>query len=331
MADYSVSTAEELMSAINSALSGGDTNTSIRLTADIDFNNSPYYNWNSDFLNVYSTISMYGWIITIDGDNHKLTNIYCKSDKSVLVLGINNGTINIKNLTIEAITTNGTVADIKFTTNFENVTFNIKAYNVDSRHLFNMPQAWRITFTNCIFNLYLTNTTNASMSLFFCYNRDSSYSNIFDEFYSCIFKLRNATDKIVYIFDMTTGLFGRDACYLENCAIFYNDVGSKTLDYESYTHKISSGDYPTLINTYIASFGTVNKKPMLTIHNENSDNPNHTVQSCFVDSDKIKPVVSSNILTPSSGTVGGVTALTTAQCKDRNKLSEIGYIFAEET
>jgi hypothetical protein len=134
----------------------------------------------------------------------------------------------------------------------------------------------------------------------------------------------------MYIFNMTTNLSGRDSCYLENCAIFYNDVGSKTLDYDSgHAHKISSRDFPTLINTYIASFGTVTKKPMLWIHDSSKNN--HTVQSCFVDSDKIKPLISNQAIAPSSGTVGGVTALTTAQCKDRNKLHEIGYIFAEET
>lgn len=324
MADYSVSTAEELMSALSQCINHDESDT-VTLTADIDFNNSPYYNWNSDFISLYTSAAFSGKVVTIDGDGHKLTNIYCKSGNKVLYLGIFSGTINIKNLTIEAITTNGTVALIIYPTNFENVTFNIKAYNEDNG-LFILSMANKINFTNCIFNIYLTNTSNTSMILFRMESSGTSLNT--KDFYSCIFKIRNATDSYLCLFNIPNGT------YLENCAIFYNEVGTKTPDYTgSYYSKISLDDIAYLINTYIAAFGTVTKKPKIIITAGNNTSYGVRVQSCFVDADKINPYVNdyNNPITPSSGTVEGVTALTTEQCKDKDKLSEIGYIFAEET
>ena len=70
-----VSTCAEFIAAIN-------TNSDINITADLDFNEDPYYRQSGNFAELRLTN---GGTRTIYGNNHTLSNIYIRPQKCFIV------------------------------------------------------------------------------------------------------------------------------------------------------------------------------------------------------------------------------------------------------
>ena len=336
------------------------TEYKINIMNDIDMNNSPYYMWDDNFFytNCMPRTHRSGpssqedyWVdFTIDGKGHTISNIYCFNNHVVFNIYIDgnhgnnvaNHKLTIKNLTVEAICNSSAliwVAGAYTRPNLEidSCMFNCKiyAYNVWSKpgYIYNsrLTSAFIYAnigdetytnniFVNCIFNLVIMSTQSvANNTTHMCL----MYFNVYRQYYGgikntsfngCIFKIRNNTDKALQL-DYIDSARGRE--YMRNCGFFYNEEGPYTLtqltQYLCYALKSD--------NTFFASFGNLrsDRQGARYIINVNAAKTN-----CFYDKNKLNVNSDYNV-------VGTMAALTTEQCKDRDKLSEIGYIFCEES
>lgn len=336
------------------------TEYKINIMNDIDMNNSPYYMWDDNFFytNCMPRTHRSGassqedyWIdFTIDGKGHTISNIYCFNNHAVFNINIDgdhgdnvaNHKFTIKNLTVEAICNSSALIWVSGTYTRPNLEidscmFNCKiyAYNVWCRpgYVFSsrLTSAFIFTnigsetytnniFVNCIFNFVImstqsvaSNTTHMCLMYFYVYRQ--YYGGIKNtSFNGCIFKIRNNTDKALQL-DTVEGVRGRE--YMRNCGIFYNEEGPYTLTNTThYLCYVLKSD-----NTFFASFGNLrsDRQGARYIINVNAAKTN-----CFYDKNKLNVNSDYNV-------VGTMAALTTEQCKDRDKLSEIGYIFCEES
>lgn len=316
---FDVSTAQELKEAF-------ETNTDdnvpiiINILNNINYNQSPYYRWMSHFLypNTYTKID-----ITINGNGHTLSNIYVYPGCSFICIpsSYNARVIKINDLTFEIITNNGGVLSyVQYGAEFhlENCIFNVRAYDMPGSGMFDLVSL-NHEFINCVFNILLSSLSANSRFIF--HELDTTRGSLYE---ACIFKIRNFTQRNIIV--MSTAA----TTTIDNCAFFYNDVGSVQPDYNNNSHYLLSNrdNKNNFINSYIASFDyypAMAVRPSIILNAGYFSN----ITSSFYDVTKL------NIrLNFTGGTYASYppyfNACTTAQCKDSAYLSSIGYIFCEE-
>lgn len=300
---------------------------------------------NSDFFKFVKNYGpSNGCTLIINGNGHTISNAYIYPNHSLFCIDAGSGvnTFTLNDLKIEAITNDSLVLrSYAPNISINNSVFNIKCYNLantdSSSYIDRCPISIMCSnndikyFTNCVFNFYVASSGSSSYSiLIYCDTSNSSYQPKY-YFEACIFKIRNFADNDL-------NLFGCSQVTLDNCAIFYNYVGNDSPS-KLYVHHETHKGYSTKIqNTYFTSFGTAtNPKPIIGVYYATSADyvPSRYILSSFYDSDKVN---CKGYYYTSTGwrweTLSGTDncyPLTTAQCKDPSKLSEIGYIFAEET
>lgn len=243
--------------------------------------------------------------------------------------------------------TNGCIFNIKFDNSYDYSTnymylfdYSTSVYTL-STSSYTYPRA-----VNCIFNIYISAQSVNHRPLFKCNSDSTSDFGSMTVFESCEFRIRNNTDKLICIFQ----LMNNYKFLIDNCAIFfadikqYDDPNQRTSSilfddqyisadsrhligrYENYSGYIKALFY----NSYIAAFGDD--------FNSGHNDPIYFYLSCtdtnqiipatsFYDKNKIFIGAQSEYVTSETT---GFSALTTAQCKDKTTLSNIGYLFAEE-
>ena len=311
---------------------------------------------------------------------HSITNIYLRQGSVFLNIEYaGNDPINVspamKNIDIEVVSNSGYVVynsgdssqSKKDNRIFHNVCFNIKAYNL-TKPLFYLKRAYNyaetgspyglIQFENCVFNIYIAviNNTDDTKNNIITVDSTENYSGTIN-FYSCIFRIRNASNKVYSIvYDIK---YGNNSPMLvlkmDNCAIFLQDIGAEKPPYQNEdspaatfgkvcilrvnARTINTGSNCfKFVNSYIAAFGDVSatdKVQVLLVGYGIAWNGLTTYaancSSSFYDSDKVKVLYWVGGSYPQEVDQVWLRPLTTAECKDTNKLSEIGYIFCEET
>lgn len=201
---------------------------------------------------------------------------------------------------------------------------------------------------NCIFNIYIAAASNDDNHLFSASTLSGTDFGIMTIFESCEFRIRNNTDKVMSIFK-NTAAYGSDYRFLiDNCSFFladikqYDDPSKRTTNFSSNVmHKLGTltsfgyapnVGYPKCLfyNSFIAAFGdnfNSGSNDPIYVEGYSDDNNRYIFASSFYDKSKIKFCNYYEDI-PLEST--GFSALTTAQCKDKTTLSNIGYLFAEE-
>lgn len=335
MATVNVGTCAEFIAAIS-------TNSDINITADLDFNEDPYYRQTENFatLNIVT-----GGSKTINGNGHTLSNIYIRPQKCFIVgnLTTSNSSclISFNDLKFEFITNDSTLIyfeqNKEYTLSFNNCEFNCRSYSIGNSGDTAYPPILkvkgdsgnyiqRLQCTNCVFNIYMTTASSNQSCLLYSYADNGTAVADRTRFESCIFKIRNATDKRVVIVNC------RDTqTTFSNCAIFYNDVGNVKPTYEiSKVNYVSAGGAATFANSYVAAFGDVpsDEKPIFLFGERYNGSGSYYITTSFYDKDKI--IMGWKASFPIENYANGMKGLTTTECKSSSKLSEIGYIFCEE-
>jgi hypothetical protein len=339
-----VTTAAELVAALQREISN-PVDATVEIMNDIDFNNSPYYFMpNSNFINLASYSRSYDR--TINGNGHTLSNIYVYPGYSFIANSSARG-LKINDLTIEAILNDASLIKISTSTSdaieMTDCVFNVRCYNLGKTSA-NKPfialdsSDYGVKIINCVFNFYISSAGSNVIELLDVRNTLSSiHIGLYE---SCIFKIRNATNSDIYMFNCQEGS-GSDTTYgllLDNSAIFYNDVGST----QGGEVKLTTSNYKRvrLSNSYVASFGSLKEgftKPVFWVSNSTATGKNafrDFLYNSFYDKDKItlKAHYYSGTYWQEATltTEDNCADLTTAQCKDPDKLTEIGYIFSSE-
>ena len=354
MADVTISTFDQFKDAIGNS----DTvDVNYVLTQDIDLNNDKYNWWTNDFIT--DSGSGKG---TIDGGytdsqgnlkRHIIANAYVYPTKHFFLDCFNcadntmdTARVAMKNLEFEIILNNASFLwnspkfGFKVSTNimFENCIFNIRAYNITNSYpIFYLAAArsyQRFIFKNCVFNLYLQTSAENIINIF--RNNSSDADKLYFE--ACIFKIRNATKKFISMSNS-----GQD-CEItyDNCAVFYNDIGQGPAYSSMLCNSMGAILYDghsrlRIINCYFSSFGpapTARPRFSVAYGTDTTDSAIQNISNSFFDVNKLDCCIFRN----SGNDVISITnpesikcaALTTAQCKDPNKLNEIGYIFSSE-
>ena len=356
-----VSTAQQLMTAYNNAT----IDTTIKVIGDIDFNKGQYSDWENNFFVGIDQPSASAFTTTLDGSwedsqgntqNRTISNIFLYPDKSLFYSSSSRSNIlNCKNLTFEVVSNGGRMYDSSQKCTFENCIFNVRLYSHKHIQFYGGMGSNRIggflLFKNCVFNFYITTCIENNIPLFTAKATTSGSDTYPVIIKSCIFKIRNATDKfITFVENSGNSLPAK----IYNSAIFYNDVGTVQPQYRiikdsNYCmpncHHITS---PTksindkIMNTYISSFDyyplpTGFVKPIILAFNYRTSSDtsaaiSDVISTSFYDGSKIDVYMNNtyDTTTPVSNYTGFLTKLTTAQCKNPAKLSEIGYLFSEE-
>ena len=313
---------------------------------------------------------------------HSITNIYLRKGSIFMNIPFAaNQPINIspamKNIDIEVVSNsgyivynigNGGTSYFKDNRIFHNVCFNIKAYNLVNP-LFYMRRAYSyaetgsgapyglIQFENCVFNIYIAviNNTDDTKNNIITVDTTSGASGIVN-FYSCIFRIRNASNKVYSIVcDTKTNSAPMLVLKMDNCAVFLQDIGVGKPPYQDgdspaqtfgkvcilrvNSNNINiNADCFKFVNSYIAAFGDIlaaEKAQVLLVGYGIAYNGLTTYatncSSSFYDKNKVKVLYWVGGSYPQEVDQVWLRALTTTECKDTNKLSEIGYIFCEET
>ena len=358
MSTVNVATAEQLITAINTETT---ENTTIKVIGDIDFNSGPYSDWEDNFF-VPTSSSAPSYTTTLDGSledsqgntpNRTISNIFIYPDKCLFYNKYSTSNkIICKNLTFEIVNNGGYLCDTRSKKCiFENCIFNVRLFSNNYVQFFasNDRLEGILTFKNCVFNFYISSSIgNITLIKAPASNSGSDVYPVIIK--SCIFKIRNATNKFITLVENTGNYYTPAKIY--NSAIFYNDVGTVQPPYSlnkddnkmiRKCHHITS---PTvcvknrIMNTYISSFDcyplpTGFVKPIIVAFNYEDINGSRItdiINTSFYDGSKID--VYMNYINDNSTIIdnytGFCTKLTTEQCKDPAKLSEIGYIFSEE-
>lgn len=367
MAEYHVSTIDELFTLLKDFT---DLDKTIFIDNDIDFNNTDYWNKDANFCTIpytdYSTL----YTITINGQNHSLTNIYLYPGRSFIAINAPTGSsssakvglvkLNLKNIKFEVMSNSSYFIRYIPRLDFDNCQFNMKLYGIVGNTMFYCNGAnisASVVATNTLFNIYI-NSTGAGFS----YDGNTNYGQVMIidttgdgssslRIESSVIKIQNRTPYALGCY----GRYGIFYCYgyysqntiINNSAIFYNDVGNTKPDYstemsiykyicitnQGYTSGSSNRCLTKTINSYFASFGTPSNKPKIVVSFCNySATPRTATSSCFFDNDKLDCYYfSTSYYMSIIDKSYGCASLTTAQCKDPDALSEAGYIFAEET
>lgn len=356
-----VSTAEQLRTAYNNAT----TDTTIKVIGDIDFNRGQYSDWEDNFFVGIDNGSLGAITTTLDGSwedsqgntqNRTISNIFLYPDKSLFYSSSSRSNIlNCKNLTFEVVSNGGCMCNLRQKCTFENCIFNVRLYSHKNIQFYGDMGSNRIggflSFKNCVFNFYITTCIKNDIPWFRAKVSTSGTAIYPVVIKSCIFKIRNATDKFITLVENNGG-----SCpaKIYNSAIFYNDVGAVQPPYSiikdgnNYMpncHHImfpeSSTSDNRIMNTYISSFDyyplpTGFVKPIILAFNYSTSSGTSSltdiVSTSFYDGSKIDVYMNNsyNGSPPVDNYTGCLTKLTTAQCKDPAKLSEIGYLFSEE-
>ena len=359
-----VSTAEELRTAYNTTAK--DKDTTIKVNSDIDFNVGKYSDWEYNFFSApLSSSTPTTYTTTLDGSwvdsqgntqNRTISNIFLYPNSCLFYSGsyLSNALI-CKNLTFEVVSNAGAILSTDQKCTFENCIFNVRLYSHKYNQFYGETTdrvSGFLQFKNCVFNFYISSCKSNDIALF-----NISIGNSGSTVYpiiikSCIFKIRNASDKFITLVSGAGGGY-KVPSKIYNSAIFYNDVGavqppySTTKDNGGYISNCNHITNSTnviadrIMNTYIASFdyyplpaGFV--KPIIIAFNYNDSSGTKIpdiINTSFYDGSKIDVRMNKGGYTidPIDNYTGFCTKLTTEQCKDPAKLSEIGYMFSEET
>lgn len=337
-----VTTAAELVAALQRTISGSNpADATVEIMNDIDFNNSPYYFMpNSNFITLTSD-QYQNYVRTINGNGHTLSNIYVYPGYSFIVNGNARG-LKINDLTIEAILNDASLIKIGSTSNaieMTNCVFNVRCYNLGKTYDIkpfvasdSSSSTSGAKIINCVFNFYISSAGSYNVALLETSNASSTLYMVIYE--SCIFKIRNATNHDIYMFKCQDSSVN-PGLLLDNSAIFYNIVG---LTQGGECH-LTIDCKARMSNSYVASFGSLEEgstKPVFWVCNSSETGEiayRQYLYNSFYDKDKITVKAMyyysywrETILT----TDDNCANLTTAQCKDPDKLTEIGYIFSSE-
>lgn len=359
MSTVNVATAEELMTAYNN----GSTNVdkTIKVIGDIDFNSGQYSDWENNFFVSPAASSGGIYTTTLDGSwedsqgntkNRTISNIFLYSGKVLFYNSSAGNKLICKNLTFEVVGNGANICDAYQKCSFENCVFNVRLYSNKYNQFYGKPPSRTgefLLFKNCVFNFYIASNKYDNTALFAIEINDSGSTIYPIIIKSCIFKIRNASNKFITLVS-SRGSYNVP-CKIYNSAIFYNDVGavqppySITKDSAGYMPNCNHIVNPTnviadrIMNIYIASFdyyplpaGFV--KPIIVAFNYNDSSGTKIpdiINTSFYDGSKIDVRMNyKGHTTIEDNYTGFLTKLTTAQCKDPAKLSEIGYIFSEE-
>ena len=200
---------------------------------------------------------------------------------------------------------------------------------------------------NCIFNIYIAAASNDNNHLFSVSTSSATDFALMTVFESCEFRIRNNTDKIMSIFKNVSN--SEYKFLIDNCSFFladikqYDDPSKRTTTYdENKMHKLGTltpasfapnVGYPKCLfyNSFIAAFGddfNSGSNDPIYVEGLQNDTNRYIFATSFYDKSKIK------FCDWNYGDVTqeptGFTALTTAECKNKKALSDIGYLFAEE-
>lgn len=355
-----VSTAEELRTAYNTDA----IDKTIKVIGDIDFNSGPYSDWeNNFFVAPRSSSSSSTYTTTLDGSwedsqgntqNRTISNIFLYPNTCLFYSGSSlcNALI-CKNLTFEIVSNAGAMCTVSRKCTFENCIFNVRLYSHRYIQFYGSMDGRTngfLSFKNCVFNFYITSCIENEIALFKATTNVSGVSESYPVIIkSCIFMIRNATDKFITLVDNYGTLL---PAKIYNSAIFYNDVGTVQPQYSTTKdgnyrmrncHHITSptnSNLDKIMNTYISSFDyyplpTGFVKPIIAAFNyrDGSITIPDIVSTSFYDGSKIEVYMNDTYgsTAPVDNYTGCLTKLTTEQCKDPAKLSEIGYMFSEET
>ena len=241
--------------------------------------------------------------------------------------------------------TSGCVFNVKFDNSYD--------YSENYMYLFDYSDMAYMNYqyyfsraVNCIFNIYISAQAVNHRPLFKTASQSTADFSLMTVFESCEFRIRNNTDKLICIFGTTYNY----KFLIDNCAIFFSDIKQyddpdqrtttflKDGQYISADSRHIIGRYQTyygyvkalFYNSYIAAFGDD--------FNSGHNDPIYFWLDC-ADANQIIPATSfydkNKIFIGKNGDydpaeTSGFSALTTAQCKDKTTLSNIGYLFAEE-
>ena len=241
--------------------------------------------------------------------------------------------------------TNGCIFNIKFDNSYDigNNYMHLFDYysNIYFNTGYNYPRA-----VNCIFNIYISAAAENHRPLFKVNSQSASDFGNMTIFESCEFRIRNNTDKLLCIFHMMANY----KFLIDNCAFFLADIKQ----YDDPTKRTSSlydqnfgigtstrhamGRYDTgyigylkalFYNSYVAAFGNdfnSGSNDPIYISMDPTDTNIIIPATSFYDKNKIFMTWDASTTQETTG----FSALTTAQCKDKTALSNIGYLFAEE-
>lgn len=366
MAEYHVSTIDDLFTLLKDFT---DLDKTIFIDNDIDFNDTDYWNKDANFCTIPYTDKSVLYTITINGQNHSLTNIYLYPGRSFIAINAPTGSsstasvglvkLNLKNIKFEVMSNSSYFIRYIPRLDFDNCQFNMKLYGITGNTMFycrgaNIPAS--VVATNTLFNIYINSTGSG-----FSYTGSTNYGQVMKIEYeyngstslrieSSVIKIQNRTPYALGCY-AKYGMFYCDGYYsqntiINNSAIFYNDVGNTKPNYSTdmslykyicITNQGYTGNSPNkcmtkTINSYFASFGTPSNKPIIAVSFYNSSaNPRTEISSCFFDNDKLACYYHTGSGMTKIDKSYGCAQLTTAQCKDPDALSEAGFIFAEET
>ena len=242
--------------------------------------------------------------------------------------------------------TNGCIFNVKFDNSYDYSTSYMYLFDYSENNYTTDAGYSYARAVNCIFNIYISAQSVNHRPLFKCVSSSTSDFGLMTVFESCEFRIRNNTDKLICIFELITN----HKFLIDNCAIFFADIKQ----YDDPTQRTSRlnnpdsspsnnvrhliGRYDTyygyvkalFYNSYIAAFGD----DFNSGHNDPiyfwidcTDTNQIIPATSFYDKSKIFIGYDSDYDTAQTT---GFSALTTAQCKDKTALSNIGYLFAEE-
>ncbi|MEE3397865.1 MAG: hypothetical protein VZR64_00250 [Eubacterium sp.] len=199
---------------------------------------------------------------------------------------------------------------------------------------------------NCIFNIYISAASNDNNCLFSVKTNSATDFSAMTIFESCEFRIRNNTDKLMSIFKNIIG-DNNHKFLIDNCSFFladikqYDDPSKRTTVFsENKRHDLGfsirnvtiTDNYPKckFYNSFIAAFGddfNSGSNDPIYIDGYQNDTNRYEFATSFYDKSKIRFCNYYEDI-PLEST--GFSALTTAECKDKRALSDIGYLFAEE-
>ena len=314
---------------------------------------------------------------------HSITNIYLRSgsifikkpfaeDSSSMASAMSQTQPFLKNIDIELVSNSGIIFfhcpdnyntnSVKSRSNriFSNVCFNVKAYNMvnplfvmkrgyDYNETSNPPVSL-IQFENCVFNIYIAVINDVDITkncIFYILANSSTVQSI--NFYSCIFRIRNASNK-TYALTYDARISGAVilTAKFDTCALFIQDIGNQKPTYQDFNRVIllkvnplslnNANNAFKFVNYYMAAFGDVSsneKTQIILVEYGNGFAGLSTYaancSSSFYDKDKVKVFYWTPSRSMEEVDTVWLKSLTTSECKNPLKLSEIGYIFCEET
>ena len=331
----------------------------------LDFNDEGYFYKQTPFLvfplpfptvsNLVTTIKD----VTVDFNNTKLTNMYLYPGNTFIQMDTGNAaastvdnTYTFLNGEFEAVLNDAAFLNFRnsfkysnyenfarSTLIFKNCIFNIKVTNSNRINIFNI-NCGRSYFINCVFNIEYVNMTrddpnSGGNSLMYNYSHQNMSYQTFSRHYilSCEFRIRFRKGTLPGMID------GNNKYSNYYIFRFYNDVYKEVSDNVLFANKyFADSVYVGILyaanlvasnakytNNFVASFGSddFNTKESLIIGNYLNGGSSIGGTQLFYDNDKCGYT--------DYGTNSTKVGLSTADCKNAEKLIEAGYIFASES